>query len=196
MNATLFWEIVGLVLSLAQMLLYISGFNNYRSRLESLSDELTARAEARKAAYQTLRDKDPAFYSYYKGLPNYTPCQSNIERAKGAAFAHWGKQLRSSLRGINGYTQMQRVNVVGATADNAVFAPAMSRAMTQIAERRRIDDHVLQRWQAIVSAPTNPSHVADYSSIIQSSFSTMKSFGQGANSAGVTVGSLSYQIFG
>lgn len=193
MNSTIFWELANMVLSLVQMLLYLIGFNKYRKRLDSLTDELLDRADTRKGAYQTLRDKDPAFFSYYKGLPSYTMCYSNIRRARGAAFADYGRAMRRSLSSVNGYTQLQRVNLVNGLAENAVFAPAVAVTMAHIAERRRVDDHVLQRWQAIVSAPTNAAHTDDYSSIIKSSFSGMKAFGQGANSAGVALGTQLYQ---
>jgi hypothetical protein len=175
------------------MLLYIIGFNKYRKRLDKLTDELLDRADGRNTAYQALRDKDPAFFSYYKGLPDYNPCPSNVNRSRGAAFADYGRALRRSLKTVNGYTQLQRVNLVGGFAENAVFATAVGSVMTEIAERRRVDDHVLRRWQAIVSAPTHAAHKDDYSSIIKSSFSSMRAFGQGANSAGVALGTQLYK---
>jgi len=196
MAGTVHWEIAGLVLSVAQMLMYINGFNNYKSRLNSLTDELKARADAKAAAYKTLRNKDSEFYAYYQGLPDYATCQSNIDRARGAAFASWGSQMRHSLRAVNGYAQLQKVNIANSFAENAVFAPAVARAMTEIQERKRVDQHVLNRWQAIVSAPTYPSAVTDYSSIINTSFSSLTAYGQGANSAGVAIGSSLGKLFG
>lgn len=196
MSATTFWELAGFLLSLVQMLLYIAGFNKYRKRLNSLTTELLDRADGRKVAYKDLRDKDPEFYSYYKSLPGYGECATNIQRGRGAALASYNSDLRRSVKHVNGYSQAQRVNLTNRFSENVLHAPAMSRTITQIAERRRVDDHVLQRWQAIVSAPTNPSVTADYGSIIKSSFATMGAFGQGANSAGVAVGSLAFRIFG
>lgn len=193
MNSTLFWELANMVLTLVQMLLYLVGFNKYRKRLDSLTDELLARAEARKSAYQSLRDVDPAFYSYYKGLPDYLICNSNIERSRGAAFADYGRAMRRTLRSVNGYNQLQRVNLVNGLAENAVFASSVSEAMTTISERRIVDDHVLQRWQAIVSAPTNAAYRDNYDNIIKSSFGGLKAMGQGANSAGVALGTQLYQ---
>jgi hypothetical protein len=195
-GGTVHWEIAGLVLSVAQMLMYINGFNNYKSRLNSLTDELKARADAKASAYQTLRDKDGAFYAYYQGLPDYSPCQSNIERARGSAFAGWGSNIRQSIRAVNGFSQLQKVNIVNSFAETAVFAPALNRAFTAKKERDRVDAHVLARWEAITSAPTYPSAVTDYSSIINSSFGSLNMYGQGANSAGVAIGTSLGKLFG
>lgn len=194
MNSTSFYELAGLVLSLAQMLLYISGFNKYKGRLESLSDELAARAERRFTMYQTLRDRNPEFYEYYQNLPGYNQCDSDVVRAKGKPMADFARNLRPALRATRGFNQMQRVTLVGAGSQAPLFTSAVARTHNVIAERNRVDAHTLERWQAIVSAPTNITNHSDMSTIVNSTFRSMKTFGQGFNSAGIAFGTSLYGV--
>ena len=183
-----FWQIAGMVLMAIQLYLYIEGFNNHRKRLEQLAEDLRGRANEKFAAYKDLRDKDPDFYDYYKSLPDYTECVSNIKRSKGAAFFSYGQQLRRTLPTVRGYLPMQKAALANLLGGDPVYRSSMKRVQTKIAERSRVDDHVLERWQAIVSAPTNPSAVQDYGVLINSSFKSLQAFGQAANASLYTAG--------
>lgn len=194
MNSTSFWQIASLVMALVQFILYIQGFNNYRKRLEQLAENQRQRANEKFCAYKALRDKDIEFYAYYKTLPDYEECESNIQRAKGAAFYSYGSQMRRALPTVHGYLPFQRSAIANMLGEKAVYQTAMKRVQTKIAERSRVDDHLLERWQAIVSAPTNPSGTQDYSAIIESSFKSLQAFGQGANAALSQLGVSLYRI--
>lgn len=182
------WQNVQLLASISQFVLYLAGFANYKSRLEDLADELTDRSDEQFTRYQELRNKDPEFFDYYNTLPDYEICESNIKRSRGAAAARYGEKLRGSLPTINGYTPLQRVAVTNLLGADMAMSPAMKRTQTLIAERARQDDYELQRWQAIVAAPTNSAATNDVGNIISASFKSLSAFGQGVNSAGVSIG--------
>lgn len=195
MNSTNFWQIASLVMSIVQLIMYIEGFNKYRKRLEELAEALRKRANEKFCAYKALRDRDIEFFAYYKNLPDYDECESNIQRAKGAAFYGYGQSMRRALPTVRGYLPMQKAALANLLGADPVYRTAMKRVQTKIAERSRVDDHVLERWQAIVSAPTNPSGTQDYGAIIESSFKSMQAFGQGANAAMTQLGISLYRIF-
>ena len=182
------WQNTQMLASIAQFVLYITGFNSYKKRLVDLADEATARSDDAFTRYQALRDKDPEFFDYYKTLPDYEICESNIKRARGTAAAEYGTAIRRAYSTVSGYTPFQRVTLANALGNNMASSPAMKRAQTLIAERGRQDDHVLQRWQAVISAPTNPAASNDVSNIVQASFRSLGAFGQGVNSAGAAIG--------
>ena len=182
------WQQVQMLASIAQFALYIAGFLKYKDRLEDLADDLVGWSDSGFDRYKTLRDKDPEFYDYYNTLPDYEQCESNIKRARGAAAARYGERLRNSYRTIAGYTPHQRVAVTNLLGSDMAMAPSMKRTQTLIAERARQDDHELQRWQAIIAAPTNSAVTNDVGNIITASFKSLSAFGQGANSAGVAIG--------
>lgn len=193
MNTTNFWQIAGLLLSFLQMVLYIAGFIKYKEKLEELADQLTEWADEKFDAYRNLRNKDKDFFDYYDALPDYVECESNIQRSKGAAFADYGKALRRSLPTTRGFTRLHKAAIANHLGQNAVQASAMKRVQTKITERAKVDDHTLQRWQAITNSPTNPAAYNDVSNIIKLSFNSLHSFGQGANSAGAALGVGLYQ---
>jgi len=182
------WRNVQTLASIAQFALYLIGFANYKSKLEDIADDLVDRSDEALDRYKDLRSKDQAFFDYYNTLPDYEECPSNIKRARGAAASRYGERLRNSYRTINGYTPLQRVAVTNLLGADMAMSPSMKRTQTLIAERSRRDDHELQRWQAIISAPTNAAAGNDVSNIIQSSFKSLSAFGQGVNSAGVSLG--------
>ena len=193
MNSTNFWQIAGLVLQLVQMILYIAGFIKYKERLEQWAEQLKTWADEKFEAYKTLRDRDPDFFDYYDSLPNYEICESNIQRSKGAAFADYGKAMRRSLPTVRGFSRLQKAALANHLGQNAVQASAVKRVQTTITERARQDDHILQRWQAVVNSPTNPAAHNDVSNIIKLSFNSLHAFGQGANSAGAALGTGLYR---
>lgn len=185
-----FWEILPVSLSVVQMGLYISGFSKYKGRLDDLSDDLRDRAEERYEKYKELRLRDQEFFDYYDNLPNYLECESNIKRSKGSAFAAYGRDMRRSMKVVRGYSQMNKVHLASRLAEQAVHDSSMHRAVTKINERAHVDDHVLERWNALVRAPVDieGSSTLSVASTINASFSTLKTFGQGFNSAGAMFG--------
>lgn len=193
MNTTNFWQVAGLVLQLVQMILYIAGFIKYKERLEELAEDLIAKADQKFSIYKTLRDRDSDFFDFYNNLPDYTECDSNIRRSKGAAFADYGKAMRRVLPSVRGFTPLQKSAVANSLGQNPVQASAIKRVQTKIAERARVDDHVLQRNQAIISSPISTSVATDVSGVIKLSFNSLYAFGQGANSAGAGLGTSLYQ---
>ena len=187
------WQQAQMFAAVAQFVLYIAGFISYKDRLEDLADELVTRSDEQFARYKELRDKDPEFFEYYNTLPDYEVCESNIKRSRGAAAARYGEQLRRAYQTVRGYTPLQKVHLTNMLGADMAMAPAMKRTQTLIAERSRLDDLELQRWQAIIAAPTNSAATNDVGNIISASFRSLSAFGQGANSAGVSIGT---QLFG
>lgn len=188
MTSTQFWQMAGLVMSLIEMILYIAGFRKYKARLEELAEDLRDKAGQKFSAYKSLRDRDAEFNAYYQNLPDYTECASNIKRSKGAAFYTYGHQLRRTLSTVRGYLPMQKAAVANLLGGDPVYESSMKRVQTKIAERSRVDDHILDRWQAIVNTPTNSSSSQDYGSVIQSSFRSLEAFGKAANASMYTSG--------
>ena len=82
---------------------------------------------------------------------------------------------------------------MGGLSEQAVSSSIVGRSIHMIAERERVDQHVLERWQAITSAPMNAAASNDVSTIIRASFRSLKTFGQGFNSAGIAFGSAFYR---
>jgi len=194
MDSTKFWEIAGLVLSLAQMILYISGFNKHRKRLDSLSDELRQYALERFAKYQELRETTLEYQEYYKNLPEYTECENDVLRSKGKSFFDYGDNLRRAHKTVRGFSQAQKVTLAYRYGADAIAQSAMSMTMNKIKERRRVDEHLLRKWETIVTSPTYPAHNNDMSDIIKSSFSSLRANGKGFNSAGISFGTSLYKI--
>lgn len=196
-GSTNLWELAPLALSILQFVLYIAGFRKYCERLEELAEDLQVRAEERYEQYQMLRDRDPEFYAYYDGLPDYSICESNVKRSKGAAFAAYGNDLRRGYGVVRGYTPLAKVQLTGTFADNAIFNSSLHRATTLINERSRVDGHVLQRWNAIVDTPIHIEGASSHNvgHIINQSFKTLRAFGQGANAAGTQLGASLYRVF-
>lgn len=192
MTSTRFWEIAGFVLSLVQMILYINGFKKYRKRLSKLATALRDRADTRFDQYSELRDRDKEFFDFYNDVQPYSVCVNDMARGKGAPFAAYGNKLRSSFRTIRGFSQMQRVTATHALAHTAVQQAALHRAVNYIQEVRRVDEHYLARWQAIVTAPVVAGTSDNLRTVIDSSFSTLTAFGRGFNSAGVALGRSIY----
>lgn len=182
------WQNVQTSAALAQFVLYLTGFNNYKNKLEDIADELENDATAAAARYQELRNKDPEFHTYYDELPEYEQCDANIKRSRGAATARYGDTLRRTYQTNNGYTPLRNVAVANLTGKDMAISPSIKRAQTIVTERARQDDHVLERWQAIIAAPTHAAANNDSSAVIQASFRSLSAFGQGANSAGVALG--------
>lgn len=195
MNGTTFWQIASNVMALVQLILYLEAFNEHRKRLEQLAESLRDKANEQFCAYKALRDKDIEFYSYYLNLPDYQECESNIQRAKGAAFYGYGANFRRMLPTVRGYLPQQRAALANYLGAEPIFRTAMKRVQTKIAERARVDDHVLERWQSIVSAPTNPSNTQDYGPVIESSFKSLEAFGKAANASLYQLGIGLYRGF-
>lgn len=192
----MFWEISALILQAVQMGLYLTALDHYRDKLEDLAQDLCDYADANRDQYLIFRQCDPDFYDYYKTLPDYEQCDSNVQRAKGAAFHGYGSRLRRALRTNRGYTPLTKVHLNNMVSNDAVAQSALTRAVTCIKERKYEDNHVLERWSAIVSAPigVEGSHAAATSAIIRQSFSNLKSLGQGFNSAGAAFGTQLFRV--
>lgn len=193
---TRFWQIAGLILQVVQMFLYLAAVRKYKEKLEEFADYLRDSGMADEEKYMTIRDCDPDFYAYYKGLPLYAPCESAIKRNKGEAFFKYGSQLRRRLRSTRGYTPLTRVHFNTQAMHQAISEAAVSRAITCIRENKRVDAHILERWSAIVSAPVN---VEGYSpafakQIVDSNFRSLKGFARGFNSAGAALGTSLFRI--
>ena len=194
----MFWEVAALLLEIIQLTAYVSALGDYKEKMEEFADWLETSAEANEVHYDHFREYDPTFNGYYADINKdaYTECQSNVNRAKGAGYHQFGKRLRGSMRGIRGYSRLARVGIVGLAVDSALSQAAVSRAMTQIDERKRVDEHVLLRWSAIVRGPVGVEgyHSAAGDVIIRSTMKGLTDAGRGINSAGSAMGSTMFHI--
>jgi hypothetical protein len=193
---TNFWQIASLFLSVVQLGLYISAVRKYKGRLEDLADGLCVLADTEAMKYMEFRDCDPDFYDYYKSLPDYEECQSAIKRNKGASFFKYGSNIRRRQHSNRGYTPLTMVHWNQYHGQDAVYEAAVSRALTCIKERERRNDHILERWSAIVSAPVGVERYSPgtINPIINAQFSSLKQFGRGFNSAGAAFGTSLFQV--
>lgn len=191
-----FWEIAPIIIQIAQMYLHLSALDTYRKKLEELADWLSMTADKERIAYESFRDADPAFYDYYKSLPDYAICKSAVKRNKGEAFYKYGAKTRRKIRTTRGFSPLSRVTVNTAFSSQAVHEAAVARAVTYIRERKRRDNHTLERWSAIVSAPVAVERyqAQAVNNITSSSFRSMKGFARGFNSAGMQLGTSLFRV--
>lgn len=196
MAATSFWQLAGMGVQLAQMLLYLASVDEYKDKLEKMAEWLAVYADDEKEKYYEMRDKDPAFYSYYKDLPDYEVCVSAIKRSKGQAFNRYGTRLRLHQRGTRGYTPWRNITLNNRFAGDAINEAAVARAVTAVTERKRHEDHILERWSAIVSAPINQEgyQASIVNGIINAQFKGFKSASRGFNSAGASFGTSLFKV--
>lgn len=192
----MFWEIAGLIIQATQLGLYLSSLSNYEGKLQDFATWLCDTADDNRDQYILLRDTDPDFYAYYQALPNRDICESAIDRGKGAAFHGYGSRYRRAKRTTRGFNQMANVHLNYMLSPDAVAQAGLNRAVTTIKEKNISDEHVLERWSAIVGAPVGVEryYAGATNTIIQESFRNIKALGQGFNSAGAAFGNQLYRI--
>lgn len=159
-----------------------------------MADKSRDMALERAKAYETLRARDKEFWEYHCNLPDYNECESNIQRSKGTAWNRYGSDLRKTRRSLNGFQRHAMVGISQHFSRTAIAESAQRRVTAKTKERARVDDHILQRWDAIISSPTNASVSVNISTAIEASFHTLGSFGKGANSAGLALGSQLWRL--
>lgn len=176
--------------------MHLSALLKYRAKLEELADWLETTADKERVEYNKFRSLDPLFYDYYKNLPDYEICGSNIQRSKGEAFYNYGAKTRRRIRNIRGYAPLSKVTINNSFATQAVKETGIARAITHVRERERRDNHILERWSAIVSAPVAVERYqpAIIDNITRSAFRSMKSHARGFNAAGVQLGTSLFRM--
>jgi len=192
----MFWQIAGLVLTIAQITYYLDLVDEYKDKLEDFANRLDIWADEDRVVYTQLRSYDPEFYEYYRTLPNYRSCTSAIERGKGAAFNQYGENLRRAMRTTRGYSPLTNVHLNNMLATDAIAQSGLSRVVTQIKERSNIDEHILEMWSAIVGAPVGVEryNASAANSIITQNTKGLVTAGRGFNSAGVAFGNQLYGL--
>lgn len=183
-------EIAGLALSIAQMVFYVLALYKYKDKLEDVAERLKVHADRNKEYYLYFRAADPEFYEYYLNLPDYAPCDDDIVRSNVSAFHAHGDLIREFRNVVRGFSPLSAVGLTNKAAYATANIASISRASTHIAEMRRVDDHVLARWGAIVGAPveTEGTSTDAYRFITDSLLGSISSSGQGFNSAGIAFG--------
>lgn len=191
-SSTNYWEIAGIALSIGQMVAHLRMIKRYENKLEDYAADLHNWAYQDEGVYRDFRNEDPLFYDHYRNSPLYDVCDSAVMRASGAGYHSWGKGLRDSMRSTRGYSPLSRVHLNHLIADRSHFtsSAAMGRASILNAERRRRDEHILERWRAIVDAPVGIERysASGMSQVISSSFKSLQAYAQGFNAAGVQLG--------
>lgn len=191
-----FWQLAPIVLQILQMGFYLNAIDKYKDKLEDLAEWLCQCADTEKEKYKSFRDCDPDFYDYYKTLPDYEVCESAIKRNKGEAFYKYGANLRRRIRTTRGYNKLAKVHWNNQLSAQAINEAAVSRAVACIRERKRRDNHILERWSAIISAPVGVERyqASIINNAINTSFSSLKGYSRGFNSAGVAFGTSLFRI--
>ena len=141
---------------MAQFALYIVGFLNYKSKLDDLAENLTEKfSDATVRAVQGVtREQTKSSSTTTTSCLTTSSVSLTSLRSRGAPGTRYGEAIRGTYQANNGYTPLRNVAVANLLGKDMASAPSLKRAQTKIAERANKDDHELQRWQAIISAPT------------------------------------------
>lgn len=192
----MFWELAGIIVQVAHIALHMSGIVKYKGRLEDLAQDLCDMADVNRGYYETYRDCDPDFYEYYKTLPDSPACDQAISRSRGAAYADYAQSMRRSLKTVRGYSPLTKVHLNNMLCGNAIAQANQHRTVTMMRERANEDEHVLERWSAIVSAPVGVEkfYANATGAIISQSFKSLRAAGQGFNSAAAGLGTQLFKV--
>lgn len=190
------FQTAGIVISIVQLAAYFDLVLDYKDKLEDFADNLDTWADQDQVTYLQFRSYDPDFYDHYLNLPNYQICNGAVERGKGAAFHQYGERLRRSMRTTRGYSPLTNVHLNNMVSTDPIAQAGLSRVVNQIKEKSNVDEHILERWSAIVGAPVGVEryNASAANSIITQNTKGLISAAQGFNSAGVAFGTQLYGL--
>lgn len=199
-----FWELAGLFLSVAQMLLARENIEKYEDKLEELADVLfkcndkcpgESLAMKHRCRYREFRALDSAFKTWYDDVPTYTICKQGIRRGKGLASQELGNAMRKLSRMNNGYTPLAMVGKVSSGTMGFVKVTSSTRMQNYNAERKRLMNDKFLHWNKVVSIPVEQEgNYTNFSTAIDSWNNSMKNWGQAFNSGAASFGNSLYGL--
>lgn len=199
-----FWELAGLFLSVAQMLLARENIEKYEDKLEELADVLFKCGDAcpgqslavkHRCRYRELRALDSAFKKWYDDVPTYTICKQGIRRGKGLASQELGHAMRKLSRMNNGYTPLAMVGKVSSGTMGFVKVTSSTRMQNYNAERKRLMNDKFLHWNKVVSIPVEQEgNYTNFSTAIESWNNSMRNWGQAFNSGAASFGNSLYGL--
>lgn len=199
-----FWELAGLFLSVAQMLLARENIEKYEDKLEELADVLfkckdkcpgESLAVKHRCRYREFRALDSAFKVWYDDVPTYTICKQGIRRGKGLASQELGHAMRKLSRMNNGYTPLAMVGKVSSGTMGFVKVTSSTRMQNYNAERKRLMNDKFLHWNKVVSIPVEQEgNYTNFSTAIESWNNSMRNWGQAFNSGAASLGNSLYGL--
>lgn len=203
-STTRFWELAGIFLSVAQMIISLERVRKYEDKLEELADVLfkcddacpgESLAVKHRCRYRDLRNLDVAFKAWYDSVPRYEVCESGIRRGKGWASQQVGTVMRKLSRQNNGYTPLAMVGNVSSGMIGFAKVTGEIRARNHNAEmKRKMEDQILH-WNKIVSIPVEQEgNYANFTGPIKLYMENMANWGQGFNSGAAGLGNSLYGL--
>lgn len=203
-SATKFWELAGIFLSVAQMIISLERVRKYEKKLEEMADVFfkcgdncpgESLAVKHRCRYRELRNLDAAFNAWYDNVPQYDVCESGIHRGKGKVSEVTGDVMRKFFRQNNGYTPLAMVGNVSSVMVGYVKATAATRAYNHNAEMKRKMEDQLLHWKKVVTIPVEREGTyADFGGPIKAWLQTAGEWGQGFNSGAAGFGSSLYRL--
>ena len=203
-STTRFWELAGIFLSVAQMIISLERVRKYEDKLEELADVLfkcgddcpgESLAVKHRCRYRDLRNLDAGFKAWYDSVPKYEVCESGIRRGKGWASQQLGSAMRKLSRMNNGYTPLAMVGSVSSGMTGFARMTGAVRAQNHNAEmKRKMEDQILH-WNKIVSIPVEQEgNYANFTGPIKLYMENMANWGQGFNSGAAGLGNSLYGL--
>lgn len=207
-SETKFWELSGIFLSVAQMIISLERVEKYEKRLEEMGETLfkceqycdtpdneKSLVVKHRCRYSELRNLDAAFNAWYDNVPRYNVCESGIQRGKGKVSEVTGDVMRKLFRQNNGYTPLAMVGNVSSVMVGYVKATAATRAYNHNAETKRKMEDQLLHWKKVVTIPVEREGTyADFGGPIKAWLQTTGEWGQGFNSGAAGFGSSLYRL--
>ena len=186
-SATKFWELAGIFLSVAQMIISLERVEKYEDKLEEMADVLFKCGDAcpgeslavkHRCRYRDLRALDAGFKAWYDSVPKYDMCEIGTHRGKGAASYALGSTMRKLVKMNNGYTPLAMVGKV--SAGSMGFG--------------KMEDEILH-WNKVVSIPVEQEgNYTNFDGPIKIALQNMANWGQGFNSGAAGLGNSLYGL--
>lgn len=195
-SAARFWQLGSMVLSIVQMILYISAMQDYYKKLKWLADKLISWARDEEDIYfKEFRDCDPDFYDWYRLMPEYSYCPSLVNRAKGRALREFGKGMRTLEKRASQSTPWAGISVASRMGYTSVPYIGIRRITSHFEELKLVDQTLLHKWETIITMPIGrEDSPVGYKDIAHFYAKSFEQFGQGFNSAGFAFGRSLYEV--
>lgn len=195
-SAARFWQLGSMVLSIVQMILYISAMQDYYKKLKWLADKLISWARDEEDIYfKEFRDCDPDFYDWYRLIPEYSYCPSLVNRVKGRALREFGKGMRGAEKRASQVSPWAGINAASKLGYAFVPRIGFRRIANHFEELKLVDETLLHKWEAVITMPIGrEDSPVGYKDIAQFYSQSFQQFGQGINSAGFAFGRSLYEV--
>ena len=203
-STTKFWELAGIFLSVAQMIISLERVEKYEDKLEEMADVLfkcddacpgESLAVKHRCRYRDLRALDAGFKAWYDAVPKYDMCEIGTHRGKGAASYALGSTMRKLVKMNNGYTPLAMVGKVSVGSMGFGKMTGATRVQNYVAERKREMEDQILHWNKVVSIPVEQEgNYTNFDGPIKIALQNMANWGQGFNSGAAGLGNSLYGL--